>query len=155
MSSLCLVNIIQKRPPKTFLHKLSIPHPLFALLSKRWKEGKPRKTKDKILSCQVSAKQVELWSSGWAQGSGGKGGGTQVAESSREKNWDIEKEGVSTTTAFAILLLKIHSSSLCLIGNTWFWPREYCAGTITPYVQGLPGEVAFGQSVPPWGWLVA
>lgn len=118
------------------------------------KQGYARE--DKILSCQEPAKQVELWCvcmEGVGRGSRGENWGTKEAESISEKDWDTEKErergGGIDQTGFPILLLKIHPSSLCLIGNTWFWSWEDCAGTITPYLQAPPGEVAFGRFVPP------
>ncbi len=135
-------------PPQTFN-----PSSSFCPSLQKMKRGDARE--DKILSCQVPAKQVEMWS---------RGKGSRIKRQGRrnKRGREHEQKGLRywegqriDQNSFPILLPKIHSSSLCLIGNTWFWSSEYCAGTITPYLQALPGEVAFGRSVPPWEWLVA
>lgn len=102
-------------PPQTFN-----PSSSFCPSLQKMKKAMPGKRKAKILSCWVPAEQVRMGAIGWAQGSRRKGG-EWIGGEKTPKAWGnkivilrrkIDQNG------FPILVLKIHSSSLCLIWNS-------------------------------------
>lgn len=106
VSSLCLVNIIQKCPPKTFLRKLSIPFSV--LLSRRWKREDARG--DKILLCQEPARKVER-----------ECGGVGLKDQNRTEKDKRHRKGqriVQNSFPYPFFpFRKIHSLALCLIAK--------------------------------------
>lgn len=110
VSSLCLVNIIQKCPPKTFLHKLSILHPFFCPPLQKMKKGGCQRKQNPFMSS--SSKKGRN-----AEGGGGSkisiGGGQTTKTAEVERTEDCPKRLSVSPLPF----LEIHSLALCLIAE--------------------------------------
>lgn len=77
--------------------------------------------------------------------------GTKNTESMSKWDCDIEKEDWPKRLSYP----GPENPLLISVSNMKFWLCEYFTSTIKPYLRDLPGEVAFGPSILPWGWFVA